>query len=128
VDDGDGDIGDWSPADQSEYAARLEKYARAIAEDLKDCVVVALQEVEGKDEVWSRFAAAAGNYRYDYFESADAHVAVGILMIQRVMSTTAKRHRPAARRIGVDYTLGQRAGQSVWRRVSNLTAHLTSRI
>ena len=29
VDDGDGDVGDWSPADDAEFAARLEKRARA---------------------------------------------------------------------------------------------------
>ena len=39
-----------------------------------------LQEVEGKDEVWARLAAAAGGYRFDYIESADARdITVGIL-------------------------------------------------
>ena len=80
VDDGDGDIGDWSPANDAGFVARLEKRARAIREDLRGCAIVGLQEVEGKDEVWARLAAAAGGYRYDYIESADARdITVGIL-------------------------------------------------
>lgn len=80
TDDGDGDLGDWSPADEDDFELRLEKRARAIRENLKGCAVVGLQEVEGKDTVWARLAATAGDYAYDYFESADARdITVGIL-------------------------------------------------
>ncbi len=114
VDDGDGDIGDWSPANEADYTARLEKRARAIREELGGCAVVGLQEVEGKDLVWERLAAAAGDYRYDYIESADARdITVGILYDPR--RVTVKQSRAAqvcgARDFGVDYqsARGQRA-------------------
>jgi hypothetical protein len=72
VDDGDGDLGDWAPADRRAYEFSLEKRAAAIREDLQRCTVVGLQEVEGKDAVWQALAEAVGaGFRYDYYESAD---------------------------------------------------------
>lgn len=114
TDDGDGDVGDWSPADGEEYALWLEKRAHAIRENLRGCTVVALQEVEGKDAVWSDLANAAGSYRFDYYESADERdITVGILYDpERV---TLKHSAPAQactpRDFGVDYhaSVGPRA-------------------
>jgi uncharacterized protein len=72
LDDGDGDIGDWSPADRRAFELSLEKRATAIREDLQRCTVVGLQEVEGKDAVWRALAEAVSDrFRYDYLESAD---------------------------------------------------------
>jgi predicted extracellular nuclease len=72
VDDGDGDMGDWAPADRKEFELSLEKRAAAIREALQRCTVVGLQEVEGKDAVWQALAEAVGDgFRYDYYESAD---------------------------------------------------------
>jgi predicted extracellular nuclease len=110
ADDADGDIGDWSPADRSEYATRVEKRAQAIAEDLAGCAVVALQEVEGKDEVWSRLAAAAGDYRYDYYESADARdITVGILYDPTRVTVNHSEASQACSEtdFGVDYTFAR---------------------
>jgi hypothetical protein len=72
VDDGDGDMGDWAPADHGAFELSLQKRATAIREDLRRCTVVGLQEVEGKDAVWKALAEAVGaDFRYDYYESAD---------------------------------------------------------
>jgi predicted extracellular nuclease len=72
VDDGDGDMGDWAPADRQAFELSLVKRAAAIREDLQRCTVVGLQEAEGKDAVWQALAEAVGaDYRYDYYESAD---------------------------------------------------------
>jgi predicted extracellular nuclease len=72
VDDGDGDMGDWAPADHAVFDLSLEKRAAAIREDLQRCTIVGLEEVEGKDAVWQALAEAAGaGFRYDYYESAD---------------------------------------------------------
>lgn len=81
TDDGDGDTGDWSPANDAAYRRQLAKRAAAIRDDLQGCTVVGLQEVEGKDAVWAALAQAAGRgYRYDYYESADGRdITVGIL-------------------------------------------------
>lgn len=81
VDDGDGDVGDWSPADEAAFLAAVAADARVIREALQGCTVVGLQEVEGKDAVWAQLAQAAGpGYRYDYFESADVRdITVGVL-------------------------------------------------
>jgi uncharacterized protein len=81
VDDGDGDMGDWAPADRRAFELSLEKRATAIREDLRRCTVIGLQEVEGKDAVWQALAEAVGDgLRYDYFESADERdITSGIL-------------------------------------------------
>jgi hypothetical protein len=81
VDDGDGDVGDWSPTDEAAFTAAVAADARIVREALAGCTLVGLQEVEGKDAVWAALARAAGpGYRYDYFESADARdITVGIL-------------------------------------------------
>ena len=85
IDDGDGDMGDWTPADAAEYDAMLEKRAKAIANDLNNCTVIAVQEVEGKDPVWDDLVVAISaqggiNYSYDYYESTDPRdITVGIL-------------------------------------------------
>jgi hypothetical protein len=72
LDDGDGDVGNWAPADRQAFELSLAKRAAAIREDLQRCTVVGLQEVEGKDAVWQALAAAVGDgFRYDYLESAD---------------------------------------------------------
>ncbi len=81
VDDGDGDIGDWSPGNPAEFRVQLAKRAAAIRRNLQGCTVVGLQEVEGKDAVWAALAEAVGpRYRYDYYESADVRdITVGLL-------------------------------------------------
>lgn len=81
LDDGDGDMGDWAPQDAAAFQAALAADARVIAETLRGCTIVGLQEVEGKEEVWAQLAQAAGpHYHYHYFESIDARdIAVGIL-------------------------------------------------
>jgi predicted extracellular nuclease len=81
VDDGDGDLGDWAPTDQAEFEARLNQLAAVIREDLRGCLVIGAQEVEGKDAVWEALARAIGpDFRYDYFESADVRdITVGLL-------------------------------------------------
>lgn len=81
VADGDGDSGDWTPADAQEFTAWIAQRGRVIREQLQGCTIVGLQEVEGKDAVWAALAHAVGpTYRYDYFESMDARdITVGIL-------------------------------------------------
>jgi predicted extracellular nuclease len=81
VDDGDGDMGDWAPADRSAFELSLAKRAAAIRDDLQGCTVVGLQEVEGKDAVWQALAGAVGEeFHYDYFESVDERdITCGIL-------------------------------------------------
>ncbi len=72
VDDGDGDVGDWTPASAAVYRKNVDRRAEMIRERLGGCTVLAVQEVEGKDAVWADLAAAVGpNYRFDYRESAD---------------------------------------------------------
>jgi predicted extracellular nuclease len=85
IDDGDGDMGDWVPADTTEYDRMLEKRAKAIADNLANCTVIGVQEVEGKDPVWDDLVAAistegGASYDYDYYESIDPRdITVGIL-------------------------------------------------
>jgi predicted extracellular nuclease len=81
IDDGDGDLGDWAPADPAEFEAKLQDLAAVIHEDLRGCTIIGLQEVEGKDDVWEALARAVGpDFRYDYFESADVRdITVGVL-------------------------------------------------
>lgn len=72
ADDGDGDMGDWTPASDRVYRAGLARRADMIRERLGDCTVLAAQEIEGKDAVWAALAQSLGpNYRFDYHESAD---------------------------------------------------------
>lgn len=81
VDDGDGDMGDWTPRDAAASQAVLTADAEVIAKVLRGCTIVGLQEMEGKEEVWAQLAQAVGpNYRYDYFESMDERdITVGVL-------------------------------------------------
>ncbi len=85
IDDGDGDMGDWVPADVTEYNRMLEKRAKAIVNNLSNCTVIGVQEVEGKDPVWddlvNAISAQGGpSYSYDYYESIDPRdITTGIL-------------------------------------------------
>jgi len=81
VDDGDGDMGDWTPADAPGFARLIDKRAAAIREDLQRCPVIGVQEVEGKDAVWDALVTSiGGGFRYDYYESVDARdITVGLL-------------------------------------------------
>ena len=108
VDDGDGDLGDWTPADQVEFERQLNKRAVTMREDLRGCTVIGVQEIEGKDGVWEALARAVGpDYRYDYFESADVRdITVGVLYDAR---RAALRHSEQAQACtsmdySVDYT------------------------
>ena len=103
ADDGDGDIGDWAPADQAGFEAQLNKRAAAIREDLRGCTVIGVQEVEGKDAVWEALARAVGpDFRYDYFESADVRdITVGVLYDAR--RATLRRSEQAQACTPTDY-------------------------
>ncbi|MCU0509481.1 MAG: hypothetical protein MUC34_14020, partial [Anaerolineae bacterium] len=81
VDDGDGDMGEWAPADEAEHRRQVERRAASIRERLGGCAVVGLQEVEGKEEVWADLAEALGRtYRFDFWESADVRdITVGLV-------------------------------------------------
>jgi predicted extracellular nuclease len=107
VNDKDGDMGDWAPTDARAYRASLAKRAAAVRAALRDCTIVGLQEVEGKDEVWAALAAGAGpGYRYDYYESADARdITVGILYrADRVeLRSSSPQQACTATDYGVDY-------------------------
>ena len=103
VDDGDGDLGDWTPADQAEFEAQLNKRAATIREDLRGCTIIGVQEVEGKDAVWEALARAIGpDFRYDYFESADVRdITVGVLYDAR--RATLRRSEQAQACTPTDY-------------------------
>ncbi len=87
IDDGDGDLGDWSASDEAEYDLWLTKRAAALADELHGCSVIGLEEVEGKEQVWADLVAAvntrlgnAGRFAYDYYESQDERdITVGIV-------------------------------------------------
>lgn len=103
VDDGDGDVGDWAPADRDAFALSLDKRSAAIREDLQRCTVVGLQEVEGKDAVWQALAEAVGDgFRYDYYESADERdITNGILY--DAARVTLRRSEQAQACTSIDY-------------------------
>jgi predicted extracellular nuclease len=103
VNDGDGDMGDWAPADAAAFDLSLEKRAAAIREDLQRCTIVGLQEVEGKDAVWQALAEAVGDgFRYDYYESADERdITNGILY--DAARVTLRRSEPAQACTSTDY-------------------------
>ena len=103
VDDGDGDLGDWAPADQAGFEAQLGKSAAAIREDLRGCTVIGVQEVEGKDDVWAALARAVGpDYRFDYYESIDVRdITVGVLYDAR--RATLRRSEQAQACTSTDY-------------------------
>jgi predicted extracellular nuclease len=111
VDDGDGDFGDWAPADQAAFEAQLTKRAATLRDDLRGCPIVGVQEVEGKDAVWDALARAVGpDYRYDYFESADVRdITVGVLYDAR--RVTLRGSEPAQvctpTNYKVDYTFAR---------------------
>lgn len=66
LDDGAGDWGDWAPgyptpgsaAGLATYNAKLAKVATAIATRLQSCMVVGVEEMEGKQQVYNDLAAA----------------------------------------------------------------------
>jgi predicted extracellular nuclease len=74
-------MGEWAPADKVGYRRQVDRRAEFIHRHLGRCSVIALQEIEGKDEVWADLARALGpGYRYDYRESADVRdITVGLL-------------------------------------------------
>ncbi len=86
VDDSDGDMGDWSPADAAEFDLWIDKRAAAIVEQIQACTVIATQEVEGKDPVWQAVVDAVnaklgepGRFAFDYYEPMDFRdISVGI--------------------------------------------------
>jgi predicted extracellular nuclease len=87
VDDGDGDMGDWTPADQAAYDALIAIRAQDIVNELQSCSVIGVEEVEGKDPVWqdlvdeiNTLLGAPGRFAYDYYEAYDPRdIAVGVL-------------------------------------------------
>jgi len=111
VDDGDGDLGDWAPADQAEFEAQLNTRAVTIREDLRGCTIIGVQEVEGKDAVWDALARAVGpDFRYDYFESADVRdITVGVLYDAR--RATLRRSEQAQACTQTDYLVDYMAAR-----------------
>ena len=111
ADDGDGDLGDWVPADQAEFEAQLNKRAETIREDLRGCTIIGVQEVEGKDAVWEALARAVGpDFRYDYFESADMRdITVGVLYDARRASL--RRSEQAQTCTSTDYRVDYTAAR-----------------
>jgi hypothetical protein len=107
VDDGDGDMGDWTPGDAQAFDLLIDKRAAAIREDLKLCTVVGVQEVEGKDSVWQALVSAiGGKFRFDYFESPDERdITVGILYDANRVTLQASEQIQACTSTdyGVDY-------------------------
>lgn len=116
VDDGDGDVGDWSPPDRAAYRAAVDARAQLIREVLGSCTVAALQELEGKDAVWEDVARALGpNYRFDYWESADVRdLSVGIVYDSRRVELRRSAAAPLCvpADYGVDVTAER--GARVW--------------
>lgn len=114
VDDLDGDMGDWTPADGETFRAWIAQRGRVIREQLQGCTVIGLQEVEGKDAVWAALAQATGpQYRYDYFESMDARdITVGILYdasrVQLRGSDQPQRCGPIDYQVNYAYAIGPR--------------------
>ncbi len=114
VDDRDGDLGDWAPADAETFQIWIAQRGRVIREQIQGCTVVGLQEVEGKDAVWAALAQAAGpDYRYDYFESMDTRdITVGILYnaarVQLRGSDQPQRCGPIDYRVDYAYAIGPR--------------------
>jgi predicted extracellular nuclease len=115
ADDGDGDLGDWAPADQAGFEAQLNRRAAVIRDDLYGCTVIGVQEVEGKDAVWEALARAIGpDFHYDYFESADVRdITVGVLydarraMLRR--SEQAQTCTPTDYQVDYTFARGARA-------------------
>ncbi len=116
VDDGDGDVGDWSPANVAAYRAAVDARARLLREVLGSCTVVGLQEVEGKDAVWADVARALGpSYRFDYWESADVRdLSVGLVYDSRRVELRSSAAAPLCGPVdyGVDVTAER--GARVW--------------
>lgn len=108
-DDGDGDVGDWSPPDTITFQTWIAARAAVIREDLQGCTVIGVQEMEGKDAVWAALATAIGpGYRYDYFESLDIRdITVGLLY-DAGRATLRRADQPqacTAEDYGVDYAV-----------------------
>lgn len=111
VDDGDGDVGDWVPASDAEYQAMLQKRARAIVEDLRECTLIGIQEIEGKEAVWSALLAeivALGGtgFAWDYYESMDSRdITVGVLYdaSRATLVGSTQRQGCTSTDYGVDY-------------------------
>ncbi|PKO23184.1 MAG: hypothetical protein CVU38_05355 [Chloroflexi bacterium HGW-Chloroflexi-1] len=111
LDDGDGDLGDWTPADAAGFARLIDKRAAAIREDLQRCPIIGVQEVEGKDAVWDALTAAiGGGFRYDYYESIDARdITVGLLYDEG--RVTLRRSDQAQTCTPTDYDVDYAAAQ-----------------
>ena len=115
INDGDGDVGDWSPANATEYDNMLTKRARAIIDNLKGCTILALEEIEGKEQVWldliAKITALGGpTYAYDYYESVDPRdITVGILYLTSRVTLNYSTQRQSCSSInyGVSYTYAQ---------------------
>ena len=85
IDDGNGDWGDWAPgypnsgdpAGATEYQNKLDALADVIVNRMKSCMVIGVEEVEGKQQVYDDLAAAvsgkdaAHSWQGVYVESGD---------------------------------------------------------
>ncbi len=66
INDGGGDWGDWAPgypspdseAGLAEYQVKIDELAQVFVTDLKSCMIVGVEEVEGKQDVYNDLAAA----------------------------------------------------------------------
>ncbi|MCP4167241.1 MAG: hypothetical protein GY759_15330, partial [Chloroflexi bacterium] len=69
IDDGGGDWGDWAPgypnpestAGQVQYLAKIAELAPVFVTDLKSCMIVGVEEVEGKQKVYNDLATAVSD-------------------------------------------------------------------
>ena len=112
VDDNDGDMGDWVPASTDEYNRMLEKRAKTIANNLSNCTIIGVQEVEGKDPVWDDLVAAIRDqggitYHYDYYESIDPRdITTGILYdpSRVTLNASSQKQGCSSTNYGVNYS------------------------
>ncbi|RUA17925.1 MAG: hypothetical protein DSY55_01185 [Clostridia bacterium] len=86
IDDGQGDWGDWAPGyptsgsaeGAAEYQAKIDAVATVFVDKMKSCMVVGVEEVEGKQQVYDNLAAAvtvkdpAHTWQAAYVESGDS--------------------------------------------------------
>ena len=85
INDGAGDWGDWAPGwpdsgtltGQAEYQAKLDELAPIFVDKMKSCMVVGVEEVEGKQQIYDDLAAAVStqdpghSWTAGYVESGD---------------------------------------------------------
>lgn len=86
IDDGQGDWGDWAPGyptsgsaeGATEYQAKLDAVSTVFIDKMKSCMVVGVEEVEGKQQVYDDLAAAVTakdpdhTWQAAYVESGDS--------------------------------------------------------